>query len=77
MHGVLCLPYLPLSYYKSTQGEGGIRSPFVIKLPNAGNQTKTEIVDAFVHVNDMTPTFLEYAEYNPLVQHTKVIVFMQ
>jgi arylsulfatase A-like enzyme len=51
----------PLSYYKSTQGEGGIRSPFVIKLPNAGNQTKTEIVGAFVHVNDMTPTFLEYA----------------
>jgi arylsulfatase A-like enzyme len=51
----------PLSYYKSTQGEGGIRSPFVIKLPNAGNQTKPEIVDAFVHVNDMTPTFLDYA----------------
>jgi arylsulfatase A-like enzyme len=51
----------PFSYYKSTQGEGGIRSPFVIKLPNAGNQTKTQIVDAFVHVNDMTPTFLEYA----------------
>lgn len=51
----------PLSYYKSTQGEGGIRSPFVVKLPNAGNQTKTEVVDAFVHVNDMTPTFLEYA----------------
>ena len=51
----------PLSYYKSTQGEGGIRSPFVVKLPNAGNQTKTDVVDAFVHVNDMTPTFLEYA----------------
>jgi arylsulfatase A-like enzyme len=51
----------PLSYYKSTQGEGGIRSPFVVKLPNAGNQTKTEVVDAFVHVNDITPTFLEYA----------------
>jgi arylsulfatase A-like enzyme len=55
----------PLSYYKSTQGEGGIRSPFVIKLPHAGNQTKTEIVDAFVHVNDMTPTFLEYAGVQP------------
>jgi arylsulfatase A-like enzyme len=55
----------PLSYYKSTQGEGGIRSPFVIKLPNAGNQTKTEIVNAFVQVNDMTPTFLEYAGVQP------------
>src|SRR4029079_12758423 len=51
----------PLSYFKSTQGEGGIRSPFVIKLPNAGNQTKPDIVSAFVQVNDMTPTFLEYA----------------
>jgi arylsulfatase A-like enzyme len=51
----------PLSYFKSTQGEGGIRSPFVIKLPNAGNQTKPDIVNAFVQVNDMTPTFLEYA----------------
>jgi arylsulfatase A-like enzyme len=55
----------PLSYFKSTQGEGGIRSPFVIKLPNAGNQTKTEIVNAFVQVNDMTPTFLEYAGVQP------------
>jgi arylsulfatase A-like enzyme len=55
----------PLSYFKSTQGEGGIRSPFVIKLPNAGNQTKPEIVDAFVHVNDMTPTFLDYAGVQP------------
>lgn len=51
----------PFSYYKTTQGEGGIRPPFVIKLPGNSNQTKTEIVNAFVHVNDMTPTFLEYA----------------
>ena len=55
----------PLSYYKTTQGEGGIRSPFVIKLPNTGNQTETEIVNAFVQVNDMTPTFLEYAGVQP------------
>lgn len=55
----------PLSYYKTSQGEGGIRSPFVIKLPNAGNQTNNEIVNAFVHVNDMTPTFLEYAGVQP------------
>ena len=67
----------PLSYYKSTQGEGGIRSPFVIKLTNAGNQTKTKIVDAFMHVNGWPPTFLEFQKYNPLVRHTKVIVFMQ
>jgi arylsulfatase A-like enzyme len=51
----------PFSYFKTTQGEGGIRPPFVIKLPGTSNQSKTEIVNAFVHVNDMTPTFLEYA----------------
>jgi arylsulfatase A-like enzyme len=51
----------PLSYFKTTQGEGGIRPPFVIKLPGTSNQSKTEIVNAFVHVNDLTPTFLEYA----------------
>jgi arylsulfatase A-like enzyme len=55
----------PFSYYKTSQGEGGIRAPFVIKLPSAGNQTNTEIVNAFVHVNDMTPTFLEFAGVQP------------
>ena len=55
----------PLSYFKTTQGEGGMRAPFVVKLPNAGNQTKTEIVNAFVQVNDMTPTILEYAGVQP------------
>jgi arylsulfatase A-like enzyme len=55
----------PFSYYKTSQGEGGIRAPFVIKLPDNGNQTNTEIVNAFVHVNDMTPTFLEFAGVQP------------
>ena len=51
----------PLSYFKASQGEGGVRTAFVIKLPNASNQSQTEIVKAFVHVNDMTPALLEYA----------------
>ena len=56
----------PLSGYKTTQSEGGIRSPFVVKLPGKESSTnKTsigpEIVRAFTHVIDMTPTFLEYA----------------
>ena len=55
----------PLSYFKSSQGEGGTRAPFVIKLPDGGNETNSEIVNAFVHVNDMTPTFLEYAGVQP------------
>ena len=34
-----------------------------MKLPGASNnnQTKPDIVNAFVHVNDMTPTMLDYA----------------
>lgn len=56
----------PLSGYKTTQAEGGIRAPFVIKLPNKESITnKTsigpDIVQTFTHVIDITPTFLEYA----------------
>jgi arylsulfatase A-like enzyme len=51
----------PLSYFKTTQGEGGVRPPFVMKLPGTSNQSQPDIVNAFVQVNDMTPTFLDYA----------------
>ena len=51
----------PLSYFKTTQGEGGTRSPLVIKLPGSSNESAPEIIDAFVHVNDLTPTMAEYA----------------
>jgi arylsulfatase A-like enzyme len=52
----------PFSYFKTTQGEGGVRPPLVTKLPGtSSNQTKPDVVNAFVHVNDMTPTFLDYA----------------
>ena len=55
----------PFSYFKTTQGEGGLRSPFVIKEPisvYSNNTQKENIVDSFVHVNDITPTILEYAK---------------
>jgi arylsulfatase len=55
----------PFSYFKTTQGEGGVRAPLVMKLPGASNQTQPDIVDAFVHVNDITPTFLDYAGVQP------------
>jgi len=55
----------PFSYFKTTQGEGGVRPPLVMKLPGAANQSDTEIVNAFVQVNDMTPTFLDYAGVTP------------
>ena len=51
----------PFSYFKTTQGEGGVRPPLVIKTPGTSNQTAPEIISAFVHVNDMTPTMMEYA----------------
>jgi arylsulfatase len=51
----------PLSYFKVSQGEGGIRSPFIIKLPNAQTKSSPEIIKAYVNVRDITPTLLEYA----------------
>jgi arylsulfatase len=51
----------PHSGVKSTMFNGGIKPPFVIKEPYAANTPKLDIVKEFVHVSDMTPTFLEYA----------------
>jgi arylsulfatase len=50
----------PLSYFKLSQGEGGIRSPFIIKLPNSEVKSSPEILRAFVNVRDITPTLLDY-----------------
>jgi arylsulfatase A-like enzyme len=51
----------PYSGVKSTMFNGGIKPPFVIKEPNATNTTELDIVNEFVHVSDMTPTFLDYS----------------
>jgi len=51
----------PYSGVKSTMFDGGIKPPFVIKEPHATNTPELDIVKEFVHVSDMTPTFLEYA----------------
>ena len=56
----------PLSGYKAAQSEGGIRAPFVIKLPGkettlSKTSTEPEIVRPFVHVMDIMPSLLEYA----------------
>jgi arylsulfatase len=70
----------PLSYFKSTMGEGGVRSPFVIKLPQeaatasssisapsstTSNQSRPKIINAFVDVTDITPTLLDYTRVQP------------
>ena len=51
----------PHSGVKSTMFNGGIKPPFVIKEPQATNTPELDIVKEFIHVSDMTPTFLEYA----------------
>jgi arylsulfatase A-like enzyme len=51
----------PYSGVKSTMFNGGIKPPFVIKEPNATNTPELDIVNEFVHVSDMTPTFLDYS----------------
>lgn len=50
----------PLSYFKLSQGEGGIRSPFIIKLPNAEVKSSPDILRTYVNVRDITPTLLDY-----------------
>jgi arylsulfatase len=59
----------PLSGYKTTEYEAGVRVPFIFKEPGvstssstpASNTSKTEVIKAFAYVNDITPTILEYA----------------
>lgn len=77
----------PFSGFKTTEYEGGIRAPFVIRAPMSGSnmssssnnntsqatmssssnnaslqqQQQAKIVDAFIHVTDFAPTFLDYA----------------
>lgn len=64
----------PLSYFKQSQGEGGLRSPFIIKLPNANTKSSPEIIRAYVNVRDITPTLLEYAGVqHPSIFHGKVV----
>src|SRR5574339_669718 len=59
----------PLSGYKVTEYEGGVRAPFVVKEPVSMSQTDAnsnatsnpKVVKAFTYVTDLTPTILEYA----------------
>jgi arylsulfatase A-like enzyme len=49
----------PLSYFKGTQYEGGIRVPFIVSGP--GVARNGQIQPAFMHVMDIAPTLLELA----------------
>ncbi len=62
----------PLSGYKVTEYEGGVRSPFVVKEPGTSSPTTSGsnttsnlgVIKAFTYVTDITPTILEYAGVN-------------
>lgn len=49
----------PLSHFKLTPGEGGIRSPLIIAGPGIKGKRKEE---AFAYVTDLMPTMLEMAQ---------------
>jgi arylsulfatase len=51
----------PYSGVKTTMFNGGMKSPFVLKEPHSANTPELDIIKEFIHVSDMTPTFLEYA----------------
>ncbi len=57
----------PLSGYKTSEYEGGIRPPFIIKPPSTMTSSSTttaatnHIIRSFAFVTDITPTILEYA----------------
>lgn len=51
-----------MSGYKSTEYEAGTRVPFIIKEPGVvSNMSNPKVIKAFAYVEDITPTFLDYA----------------
>lgn len=52
------------SYYKFLPTEGGMRTPFILRLPGVSGEGRT--MDAFVSVLDITPTLLDLAEVKHL-----------
>lgn len=51
----------PLSGYKFTAGEGGLRVPLIIAWPGNPSIQPGRIADRFAHVTDLAPTILDLA----------------
>lgn len=47
----------PLTNFKGSAGEGAMRVPFIVKMPNS----KAIKIDEFAYVTDITPTILDIA----------------
>jgi arylsulfatase len=56
----------PSRMFKGFTAEGGIRSPFIVKLPGTAQNAGT-MNHSFVHVRDIMPTILDLAD----VEHTE------
>jgi len=56
----------PSRMFKAFTSEGGIRSPFIVKLPGTAQNAGT-MNHSFVHVRDIMPTILDLAD----VEHTE------
>lgn len=51
----------PFYHAKNTLFEGGTRVPAIIKGPEASESDEPRIIDTFMHVTDLYPTFVDYA----------------
>ncbi len=53
----------PFSYWKTMEGEGGTRPPFLIRPPVGEQQDSSvqNMIKTFAHVQDVVPTLLDYA----------------
>jgi arylsulfatase A-like enzyme len=69
--GINSASVAPLSGFKGTMYEGGIRSPLLVKHPytsddNKGSNDTRKVIRSFTHVLDVLPTILDYAgEHHP------------
>ena len=59
----------PLSWYKGSASEGGMRSPLIVHYPKGLQQGI--VVDSFSYVTDIVPTILELAGLSDAVDKTK------
>jgi arylsulfatase len=63
----------PMRMFKSFTSEGGIRSPLIVKAPKQ-KEGVPAWNDGFLHVTDLMPTFLEYAQVDyPETVNDKVV----
>ena len=70
----------PLSGFKTSFYEGGVKSPLIIKEPqpvsSSASTTSANLVKSFVYVTDITPTILPWQTFH-ILRLIKDMMFMQ